>query len=163
VAARRYGCCRVADPVTTNPIRSVTDDSAAVVVSGSKSSVVLYAHVAGGEIEAVGEEKGVEPAGLGGLRMTDEPLPDTRGAVVDVGVAPWSRGPRVAEGEQVDLTRHRAPQVVSGFGTVDGSWPVGPSSVPPTAIRSPPTAISIQGQKPPRRTLGTIGPSGAVG
>lgn len=38
----------MADPVTTNPMRSVTDDSAAVVVSGSKSSVVLYAHVAGG-------------------------------------------------------------------------------------------------------------------
>ena len=35
-------------PVTTNPMRSVTDHSAAVVVSGSKSSVVLYAHVAGG-------------------------------------------------------------------------------------------------------------------
>ena len=38
----------VADPVTTSPMFSVTDDSAAVVVSGSKSSVVLYAQVAGG-------------------------------------------------------------------------------------------------------------------
>jgi len=61
------------------------------------------------------------------------------------------------------VPRHGALQLVSGAGTVDGSWPVGPSSVPPTAMRSPPTAISIQGQKPPRRTPGTIGPSGAVG
>ena len=33
--------CKVAEPVTTKPMGSVTDDRAAVVVSGSKSRSVL--------------------------------------------------------------------------------------------------------------------------
>src|SRR6187431_3275255 len=39
--------------------------------------------------------------------MVDEPAPHRCGTVVDTGVPPWTRRPRVAESQQVHFTGHR--------------------------------------------------------